>query len=277
MVRANFESIELVNTVQNLMRRSLEKILKDKTRKRSLPQSVGGHKIYASSAGGLRQLLMPMDKVDPDLFLTASRLIKEGDTVWDIGANVGLFSFSAMGLVGSSGEVVSFEPDAYLVSLLRKSASIQADNSAKISIIPAGIAGTTGVRSFHIAKRARASNALSDYGNQQKGGVRQMQSIICLSLEDALSELPPPAVVKIDVEGAEVEILSNGQSLLSKIRPRMAVESAPSTQDAITQIFKDNDYVMFDANGSFVQSERLNRAVWNTLAIPAEKLDFVPK
>ena len=262
--------------IMQIIRRCLENIFRDKTRKRHLPDMVGGAPFYASSAGGLRQLFYPMNTVDPDLFLTAKRLVKTGDIVWDIGTNVGLFTFSSAGLAGPSGKIFSFEPDTHLVGLLRKSAALQNKTSSEVSIIPSGIAGETGVRTFHIAKRSRASNSLADYGNQQMGGTRQTQSIVCLSLDTALSLLPKPSVVKIDVEGAEVEILSATKALFADVRPRVAVEAASPSRDNITQIFKQNDYHMFDANGSFVQGAEIDRAVWNTIAIPSEQLHFIP-
>lgn len=258
-----------------MIRKTLEVLLKDKTRKRYLPDNVGGLPIYASTAGGLRQLFYPMSSVDPDLFQTAISIISPGDVVWDIGANVGLFSVAARGLVGPNGKVFSFEPDTKLIDLLRKNSILKATNAGEMNVIPAGVAGKTGVRTFNIAKRARASNSLQGYGNTQTGGVRISQSIICLSIDDCLYEISKPDVVKIDVEGAEQELLENSTQLLSVVRPRIAVEVSVPTRAAITELLKDNSYKLFDANSPFKKDLEIERAAWNTIGIPVEQMDLV--
>jgi len=258
-----------------MIRRILEILLKDKTRKRYLPDNVGGLPIYVSTAGGLRQFFYPMGCVDPDLFQTAISIISLGDVVWDIGANVGLFSVAARGLVGPDGKVFSFEPDTKLIDLLRKNSTLKASNAGVMNVIPAGVAGKTGVRTFNIAKRARASNSLQGYGNTQTGGVRISQSIICLSLNDCLRELSKPDVIKIDVEGAEQELLENSIQLLSVVRPRIAVEVSVPTRAAITKLLKENSYNLFDANNPLKKDLEIEQAAWNTIAIPREQIDLV--
>lgn len=258
-----------------MIRSTLEIILKDKTRKRHMPNVVGGLPIHVSTAGGLRQLFYPMNTVDPDLLETAISLIRKGDTVWDIGANVGLFSIAALGLTGSTGTVLSFEPDTKLIDLLRKNALLNRKKSGEMQVIPAGVAGETGIRTFNIAKRARASNALAGYGNTQTGGTRVSQSIVCLSLNDCIATLPKPDVIKIDVEGAEQEILEASKTLFTSIRPRMAIEVSQTTRGAITRLLKNNDYHMFDASRPFEKSLEVQETQWNTLAIPSEQMDKV--
>ena len=48
------------------------------------------------------------------LLMNASETVKPGDVVWDVGANMGLFSFAAAGLAGPAGHVYAFEPDTAL-------------------------------------------------------------------------------------------------------------------------------------------------------------------
>lgn len=254
------------------LRTVAERLLRDRTRRRLLPGDAGGLPIIVSSAGGMGILFKPMTAVDPELFETVRALVRPGDTVWDIGANVGLFTFAAAGIAGAAGKVFSFEPDTSLVALLRKSRSLQPERAANITIVPCGVAGATGIRSFSIASRARASNALSDYGNSQMGGVRETQTIVCFSADALLESLPAPHVVKIDVEGAEVELLKSASKLLGSARPSLAIEVGPDNARAVTQILNEHAYTLFDGPSGYRDRKPVQDAAWNTIAIANEKL-----
>jgi FkbM family methyltransferase len=257
----------------NPLRVLAERLLRDRTRIRRMPDEFGKLPIIVSSAGGLRLLFTPMAKVDPDLFATAKALVRPGATVWDIGANIGLFSIAVAARTGASGHVVAFEPDTTLVELLRKTAVLQPPGGAKLTIVPCGVTGSTGFRSFVIAERARASNTLSEYGNSQMGGAREKQLIACFAPDDCLTLLPTPDVVKIDVEGAEIELLSSAEKLLSQVRPAIACEVAPQNAGAVAEILHRHRFRLFDASRPLSSDAEIALAAWNTIALPSERAD----
>jgi FkbM family methyltransferase len=253
------------------LRNFAERILRDRTRRRTLPQSVGGLPVLVSSAGGLALLLKPMEQVDPELFATARALVRPGDTVWDMGANCGLFTFAAAGIAATGGQVIAFEPDTSLVALLRRSQQMQPGRAAAVSIVPCGVAGVTGLRSFAVAARARASNALAEYGRSQQGGARELQTIMCLGADACLEMLPRPDVLKIDIEGAEVELLEGATRLLGTARPVIAVEVGPANVGQVTAIFARYGYMLFDGPAGLASGRQIGTAVWNTIGVPQEK------
>ena len=176
---------------------------------RHLPREFGRVPICVTPAAGLKYLFKPMSNIDPPLLRCAVELVRPGDVVWDIGANVGLFAFAAAFRAGPEGVVVAFEPDAWLVQLLRRSVMSQPVTSASMSVVPAAMAAEVSLRSFTIASRSRASNALSEYGRNQMGRASEKQTIVALNLEWCASHLPHPNVIKCDVEGSELEGFSN--------------------------------------------------------------------
>jgi hypothetical protein len=81
--------------------------------RRRLPARFDRVPIYVTPEAGLRYWLT-MSRVDPTLYDMVEELVRPGATIWDIGANVGLFSFCAAALSGPSGFVLSVEPTSGL-------------------------------------------------------------------------------------------------------------------------------------------------------------------
>lgn len=249
------------------LRRFLERLTRPLIYSRRLPRAFGRAIIYVSPAAGLRFLFKPIAAIDAPLLSAARRLVKPGDVVWDIGANVGLFSLAAAVCSGRHGAVMSFEPDSWLASLLRRTSSAQPVEHALITVVPAAVASQVSLRQFSVAARSRASNALAEYGSSQMGGVREQFIVATFNLDWLLTQFRPPNIIKIDVEGAELEVLRDQQRILQQIRPVIICEVGSQAADEISVIFKEASYCMFDGD----EFAKIDRATWNTIAIPSEK------
>jgi FkbM family methyltransferase len=268
---SNSGQIERVSNDMATIRTLAERIFRDWVVKRRLPATFGSLPMYMSSAGGLKMLFKSVDRIDPDLLRGAQLLVRPGDVVWDIGANFGLFAMAAASRAGRDGKVVCFEPDTTLVPLLRRNAALHRSTLAEITVINAAVAGRTGIGQLNIAKRARAANALAGYGRVNVGAIAESHAVVMLSIEDTLSWLPAPKVVKIDVEGAEVEILRRGSLLLHQIRPIIFCEVDEANAQAIGDVLVEHHYAMFDAAQPLSERSRVTNPTFNTIAIPRER------
>jgi len=210
-----------------------------------------------------------MDAVDPVLLRLVKELVEAESVVWDIGANVGLFAFAAASLAGPRGQVVAMEPDAWLLQLLRRSARMQPSSSAPIMIVPAAAASGLSLRTLCLAERSRAANYLAEFGTIQTGGFREKQTIVALTLDWLLEFAPAPAVIKIDVEGAEMEVLQGACKLFDTCRPVVLCEVIPDTAPAVTEFLSSRNYRIFDGQTPLAQRQPQGIAAWCTLAIPA--------
>jgi FkbM family methyltransferase len=126
-------------------------------------------------------------------------LLRAGDTVWDVGANIGLYTIVSARIVGASGRVVSWEPTESTYKILVE--HIVANGfSGRCHPRNAAVGDSDGTLPFAIsAAEAAPTNRL---------GVVQGTATVMTTVEtlDGLfsGESHSPAALKIDVEGAEV-------------------------------------------------------------------------
>jgi FkbM family methyltransferase len=253
---------------RNILRTCLERLSRGVVLNRVLPSQYGGARIFVTPDSALKFWRPDLAKVDPNLLEAAAELVRPGDCVWDIGANVGLFAFSAAGLAGRKGRVLAIEPDAWLATLLHKSAACAPATSAPVQVLPIAVSDTMQIAHLKIAARGRSSNALGS-GYSPAGGARgRDQSTMCVTLDWLLEVCDPPTVLKIDVEGLETQVLKGAHKLLSTARPRILCEvSADNTKD-FADFLRPYGYSLFDADAPKSARQELAVASWNTIAYP---------
>jgi len=239
---------------------------------RRLPKERGGLPILVSpEAGGLKYWRKSLTKADPELLSLARELVHPNFVVWDIGANQGIFSLSAAWLAGLDGLVIAIEPDPMLASLLADSCALSAHMArAPVAIVPLAVSDSIGQQQFHIARRARASNHLEGFGNSQSGRTRETLPVLTVTLDWLSLYLPPPQLLKIDVEGAELSVLRGAATLLRKYRPILICEVSDQNSAESAQVLLSHDYVIYDGSAKPNHRRRLNRCPWQTIAIPEE-------
>lgn len=251
-----------------LVRNWLERLSRNIVFTRHLPGSLGKVPILVSPGAALSFWKL---RLTSDLFDFAREFVKKGSVVWDLGANVGLFTLAAAQCAGPSGKVISVEADLWLASLLRRSISRQPTSSANIRVLPIAVADSMGIASFNIARRGRASNFLATSpGSTQTGGIRETVSVITVTLDWLLEQgVPAPDVLKIDVEGAELSVLRGGERVLAEAKPIVLCEVFEDARDAVTEMLLNHGYALFDWNSNPRASTE--SACFNTLAIPSSK------
>lgn len=237
--------------------------------RRRLPRDFGRLSMYVSPEAGLRYWRRDLAKVDPMLLRMARELVKPGSVVWDIGANLGLFSFAAAALAGPSGYVLALEPDIWLAHLLGRSAQLRQATAAPVMVLCAAAHENGGIAQLSIAQRARSANhLLESSGSTQSGGQRHIQSTVTVSADSLLDHFPAPTVLKIDVEGAEVKVLEGARKLLSAAKPVIWCEVDPNNSLAVAEQLASNGYALYAAALDPSMRKPLKRASWDTLAAP---------
>jgi FkbM family methyltransferase len=209
-----------------------------------------------------------MSAVDPDLLRLAQEYVSPGAVVWDVGANLGLFTVAAASLAGTQGQVISFEPDSWLIRLLQRSSRSQPKASATIRVVPVAVADEVTIREFCISQHSRSENYLLGHGYSPTQNARERITVMAVSLDWCLERLPAPQVVKVDVEGAEVDVLQGAQRLLGIARPTFIMEVGPRNADKVASVFEKNRSAIYDGTLPKCDRTPLKKAPWTTVAIP---------
>lgn len=253
-----------------MLRTIAELVSRQVVLKRRLPTSFNRTPLYVTPGSVLAYWHRDLTRSSSILIDIARRYLRAGQVVWDIGANVGVFSFAAASVVGSSGRVLCVEPDAWLVRLLHRSLSLQENERLPIDILPAAVTDELDIVRLNIAKRGRAANYVSgSIGSSQTGGVRDTQLVPSVSLDWLLERYPAPDFVKIDVEGSEHKALLGASRLLAEIKPLIFCEIASELSPAIAALLVRNGYALYDIDVGQRITVDPPRAAWNTLACPA--------
>ena len=143
------------------------------------------------------------------------RFIKPGSVVYDVGANVGYFSLLASVLVGPEGHVAAFEPLPRNISYLRKHVAL--NKLTNIVVIEAAVSDHAGEAFFNLG----ASTAMGHLA--ESGEI----SVSLVSLDQLLEDraIQPPDYMKIDVEGAEYDVLCGARRLLKAHHPLLFLDT----------------------------------------------------
>jgi FkbM family methyltransferase len=164
---------------------------------------------------------------EPNEFAFLARTLRPGMTFIDVGANEGLFTLFAARHVGTAGRVIAAEPSGRERTLLER--NIALNGLANVTVVPQALANAPGTAELLIApQRHGLHNTLGDFIYQYDGALAPKRETVAVETLDALQQrlsLARVDVMKIDVEGAEVKVLTGGRTLLATSRPILLVEA----------------------------------------------------
>jgi FkbM family methyltransferase len=141
--------------------------------------------------------------------------VLDADTVlWDIGANIGYYLIFAGRHSGRRHLAVEADP-ANIERLVRH----LRDNGVAAEVLEAAVAAAPGRVRFSTADNAALSRLAP--GHAEGGASREVEAV---TLDSLLEGRPPPTLVMMDIEGAEMDALRGAERLLHEVRPAWLVE-----------------------------------------------------
>lgn len=153
-------------------------------------------------------------------------LVQPGDTVVDVGANIGAFAVHAAHRVGPHGRVVAIEPAPDNLVVLAE--NVRRNAPGRIAVVPAAAGRRSETRTLYL--RGEMSAVSSLYADSCYGGVSGHAAVDVQRLDDIVAGTA--SVVKLDVEGAELDVLDGMSRLLQAPNLIVITEWHPALQRA---------------------------------------------
>jgi FkbM family methyltransferase len=245
----------------------LFRLLANKYFRRTCRTGDGVFEAFVSPGSSLKVLDIRQSLVDPVHARFIRDWVKADAVVWDIGGNLGLFALPAA-LRATGGQVYVIEPDVELAANLCRTLRLHKNKALKVSVVCLGVSSAAGLASFQISKFSRAMNKLAGVGTWNKVIAEEMRTVPVMSIDLLVNSLRPPNVLKIDVEGAEMDVLNGGEATISRFRPAILIEGPSELWAPMSAFFEKHGYVLLD--GEAEQQAPLAHPVWNTVAVPKE-------
>ena len=177
---------------------------------------VDGQKMVAVFDPATKDLLYYKNNYEPHISSLFCSMLEEGMVVLDIGASLGYYTLLAAKRVGDNGVVIAFEPDPVAFCGLLKNIRLN---------------GWKNVRAFQFA--VSDSNGERKMGNLTthksfavKNNTIGIITVKTISLDSFLDV--DPDIIKIDVEGAELEVINGMKKILAKGKAKIICEVTPS-------------------------------------------------
>jgi len=179
-------------------------------------------------------------------------LLKPGDSTIDVGGHIGFFTMQMAAAVGPEGRVYAFEPFDANADLLERSIA------DRVTFQRAAVGATTGraTLTFPVETLNSGGAYLLPDGNMPlAGNLKKEVSLVAL---DALNLRRPIRFIKMDVEGAEPQVLRGAQQILRDDRPVILSELHPTQLERASGVSGDQFLAQVAALG--YQAHRLEHS-----------------
>lgn len=209
-----------------------------------------GTKVYFPPHSHIFNLACEQGTYEHDIVQLLIRLIKPDSYFFDVGANIGLISVPIL-YQCRSNRVVSFEPSPNTLPYLQRTIATSLYRTRWV-IVNKAVGAEIGETEFHVS--APQEGAFDGINDTKRGGFKK-EIIVNMTTLDAEWELlgkPNVSVIKIDVEGAEINVLKGAVECITNQKPYIITEwneynfkSYGNIAEDLIKIANENDYSIY--------------------------------
>jgi FkbM family methyltransferase len=167
--------------------------------------------------------------------------LKNGDVFIDVGANIGLLSIHAANSVGATGKVLAFEAHPETAKILEFNKEL--NHKENIHIYPIALGSEKGKAMIFNDSDSNRGGASLVRGLSESGIEVDLDR-----LDDILEATVIPKIIKIDVEGFEMNVLKGAVRTIQEAKPILLIEASEKqdiNQEIITFLNQIHPFKLF--------------------------------
>ncbi len=206
--------------------------------------------------------------IDFSIFLTGKfehensnffkKTICKNDIVFDIGANIGAHTLPIANYVGECGMVHAFEPTKYAYEKQKKNISLNPKISNRIKLNQIMLIDNNNNEQVSALYSSWPLNFSKQEHKKHLGNLRSTEGCKSLTLDQYIldNKIINVKLVKIDVDGFEIEVLNGGKNFFKNQKPKLLIELAPYTFEergkkfsSLINLIKEINYELFTIKG----------------------------
>lgn len=206
---------------------------------------------------------------DPCVTEALHRLIEPGETVADVGANIGYITSLAAARVGPNGRVVAFEPHPRAYELLERNAARWREGGGigEVELLRLALSDAAGEGTL-LSPSFEANTGLGSLQGDQLDAPDSDAIEVPLARLDEVAGADAIDVMKIDVEGHEADVLRGAGGLLTSGSVRDIVfEDHGDYPSVVTAIVEEAGYALLS----------LDNDLWGLRLLPPERHSDLPE
>ena len=205
-----------------------------------------------------------MGGFEADTMAACARYIKPGNTVLDIGANIGAITLELAKAVGAKGRVLAFEPTKFAFDKLSRNIRLNPDLSPRIRAVQTFLGAADDDKAPPEIHSSWPLAGGSDLHVKHLGEAKTTAGASMRRLDTILAEngIGRVDLVKLDVDGFECEVLAGAEKLFAASAPVFLIELAPYVHAERGHSFKQF-LATFSSRGYKFFEQRSNRPLPN--------------
>lgn len=215
-------------------------------------------KLYAYST----KVRVPQHRVDFRKFLVAKFVLGNGGSAIDGGAHIGYYTRYFAEIIGETGKVFSFEPNPYMFRLLNK----YAKSHGNVVAYQKALSDETTISSFYAQPFSLSQDSILGLGREGQKKI----SVETVSLDDFLGH-EEIRLIKLDVEGHEMQAIMGATQLIHRCQPWMIfeyVQNESRNDFEIIALLEEWKYTCIDLNTLNRVSRAAHIDLTDVVAIP---------
>lgn len=171
--------------------------------------------------------------------------LQQGMTVIDVGANVGVYTFSAAQQVGSTGRVLAVEPFSGCVQCLQETCRV--NHLSQVTVCAGAASDRNGTARLSLHTASELNEVITEESGLPAG---QYEEVACFTLDSLVEQHQLSRVdwLKIDAEGHEMQVLAGCDRILSEFAPGILYENiagAKGSNTPVAEYLKAKGYQLF--------------------------------